>query len=45
MPIFEIVMLGPSQHHDLSLSALSTFLSKQNICKNSDYCNIPYREW
>ena len=45
MPIFEIVILGPSQHHDLSLSALSTFLSKQNICKNSDYCNIPYREW
>lgn len=44
-PIFEKVILGPSPHQNLSMSALSMFLSNQNLCNQTVNCGIPYREW
>jgi hypothetical protein len=44
-PIFEEVILGPSSHQNLSMSALSMFLSNQSLCNRTVNCVIPYREW
>jgi hypothetical protein len=44
-PIFEKVILGPSPHQNLSMSALSMFLRNQSLCNQTVNCVIPYREW
>jgi Protein of unknown function (DUF2971) len=44
-PYFESVILGPSPHQNLSMSALSMFLSNQNLCNKTENSVIPYREW
>lgn len=44
-PIFERVYLGPSQNINLSMSALSSFLSNKGTCNEVVYSGIPYREW
>jgi hypothetical protein len=44
-PYFESVTLGPSPHQNLSMSALSMFLSNQGLCNRTENCVIPYREW
>lgn len=44
-PLFEEVILGPSQHQNLSMSALSMFLANKNLCNKTVNCVIPYREW
>lgn len=44
-PYFEKIILGPSPHQNLSMSALSKFLSNQNLCGHTENCTIPYREW
>lgn len=44
-PYFETVILGPSPHQNLSISALSMFLSNQKLCNRTENCVIPYREW
>jgi hypothetical protein len=44
-PYFAEVILGPSQHGNLSTSALSMFLSNQQLSNRTGPCGIPYREW
>ena len=44
-PVFEEVVLGPSQYQNLSMSALNMFLSNQKLCRNVLNCTIPYRKW
>lgn len=44
-PSFEKVILGPSQHQNLSMSALSMFLINKGLCSRVQNCSIPYREW
>lgn len=44
-PYFESIIIGPSPHQNLSMSALSMFLSNQNLCNSTENCVIPYREW
>lgn len=44
-PYFASVILGPSPHQNLSMSALSMFLSNQSLCNITENCVIPYREW
>jgi hypothetical protein len=44
-PYFQEIILGPSPHERLSLSALSMFLSNQKLCNKTGICDIPYREW
>lgn len=41
----EHVMLGPTEHTNLSMSSVSCFLSNKNLCKNVSSSTIPYREW
>ncbi|WP_365732940.1 DUF2971 domain-containing protein [Nitrosomonas sp.] len=43
--VFEAAILGPSQHQDLSMSALRMYLSNQDLCSYMENCTIPYREW
>jgi hypothetical protein len=43
--LFEEVILGPSQHPNLSMHALSTFLSNNKICDVTIYSDIPFRKW
>lgn len=43
--LFEKVILGPSQHNELSYSALSDFLSNKAVCNKTKCSCIPYREW
>lgn len=43
--VFETVILGPSQHQNLSMSALAMYLSNQGLCSTTVNCTIPYREW
>lgn len=46
VPLFDDVMLGPSQHPRLSSRALCDYLEIQKACKNFvSVCDIPYREW
>lgn len=44
-PYFGKLILGPSPHQNLSMSALSKFSRNQNLCGNIENCVIPYREW
>ncbi len=44
-PVFERVILGPSQHQNLSMSALSMFLNNKKLSAQTQNCVIPYREW
>lgn len=43
--LFDEVILGPSQHEKLSLSALSSYLSNKDVCNKSSISNIPFRVW
>lgn len=43
--LFEQIILGPSPHQNLSMSALSKLLSNKRLCNNTTNCGIPYREW
>ena len=43
--VFEAAILGPSQHQDLSMSAVRMYLSNQDLCSYMENCTIPYREW
>lgn len=42
---FEEIILGPSQHQNLSMFALSKLLSNKRLCNRTIDCGIPYREW
>ncbi len=44
-PAFERVILGPSAHADLSMTALSMFLSNSRLSNVTENSWIPYREW
>lgn len=44
-PKFERIILGPSPHQNLSMQALSMYLSNRGVCNNTENCSIPYREW
>ncbi len=43
--LFEEVVLGPSQHASLSMSALSSYLSNKRACQKTGNSNIPFRKW
>lgn len=43
--LFEEVVLGPSQDVNLSLSALSAYLSNRQVCKQTVNSQIPLRKW
>lgn len=43
--IFERIILGPTQHNNLSHSALSSYLSNKRVCNETVSSGIPYREW
>lgn len=43
--LFEEVVLGPSQHANLSMSALSSYLSNKVACQKTGNSNIPFRKW
>jgi hypothetical protein len=43
--LFDEVILGPTEHNNLSLSALSTYLSNRKVCNVTSSSTIPYREW
>lgn len=43
--LFEEVILGPSQHANLSMSALSMYLSNRGVCDRTTNSDIPLREW
>ena len=43
--MFQRVYLGPSQHNELSMSALANFLSNKRVCNETVSSGIPYREW
>jgi hypothetical protein len=44
-PFIETVLLGPSQHAELSMTALSNFLSNRKACNRTENSGIPYRQW
>lgn len=44
-PVFEEVILGPSPHQNLSMSALSMYLSSEGLCNQTSNSSLPYREW
>ncbi|HNP31315.1 MAG TPA: DUF2971 domain-containing protein [Nitrospirales bacterium] len=43
--LFEEVILGPSQHDNLSMSALTSYLSNKKACQKTGNSNIPFRKW
>lgn len=43
--LFERIILGPTQHNNLSHSALSSYLSNKKVCNETVSSGIPYREW
>lgn len=43
--LFEEVVLGPSQHAELSISALWSYLSNKKACQRTVNSNIPFRKW
>ncbi len=43
--LFEEVCIGPTQYLDLSMEALSGFLSKEGVCGTVSHTTIPYRKW
>lgn len=44
-PLFDEVLLGPSGDINLSMSALSNFLSKAGASARTESCGIPFRKW
>lgn len=44
-PVFDEVILGPSPHQNLSMSALSMYLSNGGLCNRTSNSSLPYREW
>ncbi len=43
--LFEEVILGPSQHANLSMSALSSYLSNKKVSNSTVNSSIPFRKW
>lgn len=43
--LFEQIIIGPTQHNNLSMSALSSYLSNKKVCSATASSAIPYREW
>lgn len=43
--LFDSVTLGPTEHNNLSFSALSAFLTNKQLSNNTISSMIPYREW
>jgi hypothetical protein len=43
--LFDEVVLGPSQHANLSMSALTSYLSNKIACRRTGNSNIPFRKW
>ena len=43
--LFQRIILGPTQHNNLSMSALSSYLSNKKVCNETASSAIPYREW
>ncbi len=43
--LFDEVVLGPSQHANLSMSALSSYLSNKKASSKSSNSDIPFRKW
>ena len=43
--LFEEVILGPSQHANLSMSALSSYLSNKKVSNTAADSGIPFRKW
>lgn len=43
--LFERIIIGPTQHNNLSHSALSSYLSNKKVCNETASSEIPYREW
>lgn len=43
--LFEEVILGPSQHVNLSMSALSSYLSNKKVSNTTANSDIPFRKW
>jgi hypothetical protein len=43
--LFDTVVLGPSKHPNLAMSALGAFLFQNKACSHVHNANIPYREW
>jgi hypothetical protein len=43
--LFETVILGPSQHANLSIAALGSYLVNKRACSTTECQHIPYREW
>jgi hypothetical protein len=44
-PVFDRVTLGPTPHADLSMNALSMFLSNSRLSNHTANGQVPYREW
>jgi len=44
-PLFSEVLLGPSEHQNLSMQALVQFLSKHSLTGAVVNSGVPYREW
>ena len=44
-PLFSEVLLGPSEHQNLSMQALVQFLSKRSLTSGVVNSGVPYREW
>lgn len=43
--LFDEVILGPSSDANLSMAALSTYLSNQKVCNRTVNPDIPFRKW
>lgn len=44
-PVFDRVILGPTPHADLSMAALSMYLSNSRLSNGTSNSQIPYRKW
>jgi hypothetical protein len=45
-PLFDRIWVGPTEHNNLSMHAISAFMSKYRLVRNGCISSgIPYREW
>lgn len=45
-PLFDRIWIGPTEHNNLSMHAISAFMSKSNLVRSGCVSSgIPYREW
>lgn len=45
-PLFDRIWIGPTEHNNLSMHAISAFMSKYRLVRNGCISSgIPYREW